>query len=381
MSALAELLRARARLDGVQLAPGRVMNLIRTSSALSLARALGFSLLGVALAIAASAPRLAHACAAPYVCAGIAAPEGGAIPASAPAIPVVALYQSVSGVAPSPGLALRRADGTAVVGVLSKDAAYNKFFLPASPLTPGAYSMTLENGCSGAPGTTFTVTPSQALPTRVGSLRVAHAARMNGQADTSGGSCVEAIDAGVVDLALELDAQTAPYAPVLAWAMRVDGDYWFDHTGALVTPAASSDSMHSALRLFASCDSGAEGRKDGLAAGIHDVELRATLVGSNAAIAPSVLRVKVTCGADNGEVLPSAADPASTPQVPAPTGTAPPGEGGGSAAPASSASSADSGCSTAPRAPRGGGSALLAAAVVASLIAGRRKTRGGERME
>ena len=337
------------------------------------------SVAAVSFAAVVAVPRIADACSPPAQCEAILPAIGGTMPASAPAIPVVSSSNfGATTATPSPGLSLRTADGTLVAGALTKDNAYHRFFLPASPLVPGSYTMTLADGCTGADGTTFTVTPSVALPAQVGQLRVARAARQNGNASTSSGSCSEKIDAGVVDLAIDLDAKTVPYASVLAWAMRVDTHAWYETTGPLSTLDASDGSMHGALRLFTACDvAGRPGRHDGLPPGTHDIELRATLVGSTALIVPAKLRVKVTCGADNGDVL--AAAPASTP--PATGGTpdggrlpvAPPAttsEPVGDVGP-SNASSGSGGCSAARRS-LGSEGAAIAGACLALAIAARR---------
>lgn len=335
-----------------------------------LRRSLRVGLAGLCLLAAIGAPRLARACSPPRSCDAVLPGDGGSVPASAPGIPL-ATSQLFSDVAESPGLELRTTGGSVIAGELANDKG-TRFFRPFAPLAPGAYQMTVQNGCAGAAGTTFTVMPAQPIPTRVGTLSVARAGRQAGRAVTSSGSCSEDIDAGVVDLAIELDAKTAPYGDVLEWTLNVDGKPFSSKAGKLSTLEATDTWMHGILRVFTACDSGSRGRSNGLAAGIHDLELKATLVGSTAIVAPATLRVKVTCGSDNGEVLAAVVPPATTAPTdpPAVPGTPPPtgGTGTGGVGTDSKEPSSTSGCSAS--AASSSGSTLLGGTAVTAALLG-----------
>jgi hypothetical protein len=317
--------------------------------------------------------RDAKACSPPCHPTQIAPAEGATIPASAPGIPIQLGAQETDATV---GFELRDASGALIGGALKKDATSRTYFSPTATLAPGAYTARFKSDCEaqGAPApffktSTFQVTAPAALPGAAGNLRVARAVRQKTDATTSSGSCVEDVDAAMVDLAVDVDPATTPYLPVLSWETHVDGHFWSRAEGTLAQPGSLA---HSLLRLFTPCDTaGTQGRHPGVTAGEHDVEVRAILVGGTAAIAPAKIRVNVTCGADNGKVVPTTTTPPTDPPKPITTPTPPKGDGTSSGDPASTSSAtpeSSSGCATNPaRRPPPAGAALALGLLLATL--------------
>lgn len=278
-------------------------------------------------------------------------------------------------------------NGAAVPGSL-KTATNRKFFAPNAPLAVGSYKLRYQSwapGVGAAPTleeSSFTVTAAVAAPTGTGTLSVAATDRGMRSVITSSGSCTEEADASMVRLALSIDPGLAPYANVVAWETKVDGNYWSGAQGTLPT----STGVRTALNLFTACDAGGTGGRDnGLKPGIHDVQLTPILVGSVAAITPATIRVTVSCGTDNGTVHASAVtDPPKvqppgdiiTPQ-PNPPGNETPDDDNGTADQAH----ASDGCAAAPGSSTSFGFASIASALglVAAGIRRRRSPRRGPR--
>jgi hypothetical protein len=292
----------------------------------------------------------------------IAPGAAGFMPASAPGI-------LVSQSSPT-GFELHDPAGALVQGTFKKDPTGRTYFAPAAALAMGQHTVQLNTVCgvgdSAAPRElSFVVTAAKPLPTGSGTLTVKKAFREMSDATTSSGSCQEEVDAGMVDFALDVDASAKPYLDVLSWETRVDGKFWSRSEGQVAEPGSYA---HSLLRLFTPCDTtGTNGRHPGLKPGDHDVAVSAVLVGG-ATIIPAKIRVKVTCGSDNGQVLPQAVP---DPQKPVTTPT--PG-GGRTAAPppapppnpyedAANPSSSAEGCSTTNR--RGASTLPFVSALVA----------------
>lgn len=346
---------------------------MRSSNGTSASFLLIAALVGAAGIVVGSEGR-ADACSPPRHFETIVAPRAGeSLPASAPGIVV----RGEDGI----DVQLFDADGEPVTGALTK-AGYRTYFAPAAPLSVGTYTLRYPSHAPddasppSALESVFTVTAARALPTTTGTLTVAATDRATRSVTTSAGSCVEEADVAMVRLALEPDAGLAPYAAVVAWETKVDGHYWYQGLGTL----DASEGARTVLNLFTACDGGGtQHRDDGLAPGVHDVELTPTVVGSTATIAPAKLRVTVSCGADNGTVHPAAVDDAGD----AEDDGAGPGDGEtiGTPAPAADASAAgatdasDSGCSASPGARGPSTLASLAVAAVAVAVARRRPRR------
>ena len=335
---------------------------IRASSPVFLSASLAGS-----IAIVLGLEARADACSPPRHRTTLVAPgTGESLPASAPGI----LVSGEDGVE----VQLFDAGGASVAGALKVDG-YRKYFAPSSPLAVGSYTVRYQ---SYAPDTgpapsvlenAITVTAAVPLPTRTGTLSVAGTDRATRSVWTSSGSCVEDADVAMVRLALTPDVGLAPYASVVAWETKVDGEYWSQAQGTL--PA--TDGVRTVLNLFTACDAGGtDGRDNGLASGVHDVQVMPILVGSSATIAPATLRVTVSCDADNGTIDPRmvSADPSAPPAKSADRdendATTPVSDGDGS-------SSSTSGCTAAPA--REGSFGLVSLVGVALAAASIRRRR------
>lgn len=350
-----------------------------------------FACLVIAAAIPAAAlvffTDQARACSAPCSTSKLAPATGAIIPASVPGLPVF-------GGAPAAGaIQLRDGAGALVAGSIQKDpSSQRSYFLPASPLAPGNYEATAKTGCNAAgfEAATFTVGAAKPLPLTTGALSVKRAFRENTQATTSAGSCTEAVDAAMVDLALDVDAALEPYAPVLSWETKVDDKWWSGQNGGIPsTSAGAALRAHGQLRLFTACDGlTPSGRFNGLAPGAHDVSVRAVLTGG-ARIEAATIRVNVTCGADNGTVAAigdgESNDGGGGSDFGDTSGDS--GAGGGQSPPTSSSDSTDAaspsggdGCATASQGSRVDGSSAsipsISSAILALLgVAARRRSQ------
>lgn len=303
----------------------------------------------------------------------VAPGSGGSMPASAPGFVFEADFDTVA-------VELLDPNGAPIGGAVKKVASLgHSVFAPSKPLVAGTYTFRYGDCPDAGPGSgpttkeaRVTITPAVPLPTKAGTLRVTGAGRVDTHANTSSGSCTEEVDAAYVDLAIDLDAATAPYRDVLSWQTYVDGKwYWGSSLG---TPQPATGGARSALRLFTACDTkGTSGRDNGLAAGAHRVELRPILAGGATTIAPAEIGVKVTCDGENGKVEPTTTTepPATSP----PPNGAPPGDATAKdpvyeTAPANDGSG---GCSAAAARPSSMGLGLLA--LVGLLAGARRKLR------
>jgi len=65
----------------------------------------------------------------------------------------------------------------------------------------------------------------------------------------SSGSCTQAIDAGIVDLAADLDESIKDYASVILWRVDVDGKEWRESPGVVAAPALVDEASAGALAL------------------------------------------------------------------------------------------------------------------------------------
>lgn len=262
-----------------------------------------------------AAPRTADACS-PWPCNwdGYFVPgDGATVPANLPAIywrprgdvgepdpTLVTLSTAADPSTPLPYTATRIGDGR------------DYLLVPGAALVPGTqYVLTDGNACnessSGEPGprVTFTAGPTAPLPTGLGAMAVTNLPTRSETLSTASGSCwisVTTISAAMaIDYATASDA--APWRDVLHFATFVDGQRWSARSSILqtVAPGASWEER-GADRLVAVCSYDVDvppGSSPpsgfGVPEGEHQVEMRATLPGTDLALATEPEDVLLRC--------------------------------------------------------------------------------------
>lgn len=325
----------------------------------------------------------AEACSPACGVAKLAPAAGAAVPASAPG------FLLVGPSAETTSVQLLDGSGAVVAGSFKLDSASGRtYFAPSSALTPGSHATRgpMSCGSSDTVDVAFTVTASAAFPTSTGSLTVRKVGREMLSASTNSGSCTEPVDAGYVDLEIAIDPALDPYLDIATWQTKVDGKWWSqkDPIGSAIAPEGNARSY---LRLFTACDGKTTaGGDQGLAAGKHEVEVRAFLPGG-ASLAPAKLIVDVSCDdviVGDGEIPGTGAGNGGSESDFSGSDTGARGRPA-NASPTTAYRSSGDGCSAAPNAPHATNAsststtASITTALVALLgVAGLRRRRSGE---
>ncbi len=220
--------------------------------------------------------------------------DGAVVPASVRAFPVESMADG--------DLVLRDASGATVDGALAMSNGA-LVFRPTSPLASGRFTASWEATCAGAGAKvttplSFTVSAPVALPAIPGEMSVANAIRAPFMFPSVGGpanACTDELDVASVRVSVAPDPSLAPFDGVVVWQWSVDGS--FAGNGM---PWSYGASTHTLMGLCGGTTSipGAF-----VALGTHDVEVRA-LVGDHVTETRK-LRVRVSCGEKNGEVVPT----------------------------------------------------------------------------
>ncbi len=259
--------------------------------------------LAAVASLVAAAPEAAEACS-PSLCSpGFFTPANGAVvPANLPGIH----WRPVGGFSTSPGdpsnvvLANAATPGTPIPFTATRlpDGAY--VLVPDQPLTPGAtYLLGDRSTCAGmpiGPSSTFLVSDPAPLPARLGEL--AEIENLVGPlvVGSSGGSCSSPIEAHQIDLRLELGVEASAWRDALHFETLVDGEVWRPSSSIVaVVPPGASWRGRGADRVYQVCETDDEDISEGLAPGLHEVVLRATLPGSGAVAGSSSLTVELDC--------------------------------------------------------------------------------------
>lgn len=273
---------------------------------------------GVALSVAVAGGLLdagrAHACRGPSVCVGSGVyPLGETMPSSATALewahPVHAL--------PTTGVRLERVEAAAEAWVdvpvdvtsLAVDAVSIR---PREGFLPDArYRLTTGGECptsaADAPREFRTVGPAP-LPTTLGTLTATEPARANvQQAMPVGGSCANEASAMVSVVSVTLSPEAAPWASMLSYEVRVDGERFVGlvESGypAIPPPLGGTHAGRGRARLVVICGPSTNpyrsrepvSPRDGLAEGEHEVAFRARVVGTTSVVETDPVRVTLRC--------------------------------------------------------------------------------------
>lgn len=319
--------------------------------------------------------------------------DGVTIPANAPG-----LVAETSWWAEPQALELDGGDAATPSATLEKETAKLGFRANAvlllklsEPLAPGTtYTLKAESRCTqfadagnsrGEKTVSFTAGPPSALPTTVGSARVAYS---NGHLGARYGYTAEGPVSGIdsraltalAQITIEPSAELNAYLPLTRFSTYVDGVPWgesqYGHGTAHYEAAADQVTFRDFTRVFTTCTRDAYGgscEPSGVPAGVHEVEIRAHVAG--AATDPTPLRFQINLSCPDG-AAPDASNGAE-PDASGVGGDAGPcGEAGmaNSSPTRLSAADDDGGCAIArPRTGDGVGTLSLAALVLAASAA------------
>jgi len=268
--------------------------------------------LAAVASLVAAAPSAADACSPPICWAGSFTPANGAtVPANLPAM----YWRPLSGYGASTAdpskvvLASAAAPSTPLPFTTTQlpDGAY--LIVPKQPLTPGtAYVLTDQSTCGSSttplgPTATFQVAAAAPLPTSLGAL--AEGANLVGPLEvaSAGGSCSAEVEAHQIRIDLQPTSETIAWRDALHFETLVDGEVWRAAAtiGAVVPPGTSWRGRGVDL-VYRVCKTSDDAVSEGLAAGPHEVVMRATLPGSSTVVSSSSLTVELACASDGPPV-------------------------------------------------------------------------------
>lgn len=284
-------------------------------------------LLALALAVALPlvAPRLAAACS-PLPCwPGSFLPGDGAhVPANLPGL-IWRPMRPLDGAGtadPSQVVLATTADPATPIPFTATALTGGDYLLvPQGPLVAGtSYVLVDHTTCeaTGAhgPSVTFTATATAPEPAELGALAASDDGIGSLTLGTVSGSCSSDVSADRATITLAPSADAAPWLDVIEFETRVDGHEWgsSDNLDEVDPPGQSWQGRGRDL-LYEVCETMDDGVSAGLAAGTHQVELRATLPGSQAEIASAPIDVTLACAPEQPPTC--ATDPTLCPVDPA----------------------------------------------------------------
>jgi hypothetical protein len=253
-------------------------------------------------ALVALSPQAAEACS-PGLCRpGYFLPRDGAsIPANTPAL--AWKKSEITGDAGVQELHLIRLDGDAsdVPAWTLEEQADGLVWikLETELQVGGRYRLDAEGDCSHRV-VEFEVTEAAELPETLGGVDVAPVAAGQVQVGTASGSCSIGVQAVHAELSPRFDTAASPWAGLLAYETKVDGEPY--HPLIDILPRATPDF---ASIVYAECPDRyppGEKRDDGafdedLSEGEHVITLEAQIPGVGGTLASSPARVMLDCGA------------------------------------------------------------------------------------
>ena len=259
-------------------------------------RALLFVAIGSALAIK---PTVAEACSPPPCWPGFITPNTGTrVPANAPGIYWMPMSGDTAGTDPGNVVLATAAEPTTPLAFTATPNADGSYLLvPTEPLAADTtYVVTDLNKCEGysgiiGPTASFQVTASAPMPTALGTI--AEVKNETGPLDvgTGSGSCSTEVTAHQITITPELIYEATPWSDLFHFEVLVDGRVW-KRTSSINLTASPRGSWV----LYHTCESADPGAADGLSAGTHVVEARATLPGTTTVLASNQLTVELKCG-------------------------------------------------------------------------------------
>jgi hypothetical protein len=172
--------------------------------------------------------------------------------------------------------------------------------VPQQTLVAGTtYVLTDQTTCAGTaigPTATFQVVAAAPLPAELGALAETSSTAGRLQVASAGGACSAEVDAHQVGIEVQLGVGTTPWRDALHFETLVDGAVWRASRSAPeeVPPGASWRGRGTDL-LYRVCKTEDDAVSEGLAAGSHEVVMRATLPGTTMVVQSSPLTVEIEC--------------------------------------------------------------------------------------
>jgi hypothetical protein len=201
-------------------------------------------------------------------------------------------------------LASAAAPGTPLPFTAMQLPAGSYLLVPDQPLAPGAaYVLAEQSTCAGqpiGPNVTFQVAGSAPLPTSLGTL-VESENRVGPLTVAAGAPCSAEVEAHQIGIELQLAPEAMAWRDALHFETLVDGKAWRAASAATssVDPGVSWRGRGVDL-LYRVCKTEDADVSEGLAAGPHEVVMRATLPGSGAVVQSSSLTVHIDCDGSPG---------------------------------------------------------------------------------
>lgn len=260
--------------------------------------------LAAVTSLVAAAPSIADACSPPICQVGFFTPGNDAtVPANLPAI----FWRPISSYAPSATdpsqvvLATAAAPSTPLPFTATQLPGGGYTIVPDQPLTPGtAYVLADRNRCGDTtitgPTVMFQVSDAAPLPASLGAP--VETGNFVGPlvVPSSGGACSAEVEAHQIEIAMQLGPEAMAWRDALHFETLVDGALW----------RAAADRGRGVDRLYRVCKTEDPEASEGLAAGPHEVVMRATLPGSGTVVQSSSLTVVLECADDGGPADPDA---------------------------------------------------------------------------
>ena len=227
-------------------------------------------------------------------------PSGGTVPANLPAF----LWRPESGfdtpVEPNADDIVLREEGGATIAVTLAPVGGDLYAIePTEELVPGAsYSLQVPGGCEPAEPDTYDYVAGDAaaLPGSLGTLALTEQAAGSLEVATASGSCSTSIEATHATIELPLAPEARPWEDVFLYETWVDGERWFASASLPYGPELGASWVGRGTdRLYALCASDDPSVSPGLAEGVHTVEMRATLPGTEVALASTALMLELRC--------------------------------------------------------------------------------------
>ncbi|WP_157070355.1 hypothetical protein [Sandaracinus amylolyticus] len=169
------------------------------------------------------------------------------------------------------------------------------------------WTLTESHACETGPmsdeaTTTVRVGAPATAPVALGTLHAGRWARREIVVPDSSGPCSSPIDSATIELDVVLDASVAPWRDLLQWETLVDGEP-FTGGGLLGQPAPNS------AIVFVACEPPTSGQHPpDLEEGLHSVQRRASLPGSDEVLATDEIEIELRCD-------PPPSDPPPSPMV------------------------------------------------------------------
>jgi hypothetical protein len=166
-----------------------------------------------------------------------------------------------------------------------------------------AHALVLGSVCQGtgladetAPLFELTTTAEQPLPDDLGALNASSTQHGSlGLASIDGG-CAAPVASAYVDVEVTLSAAVLPWTDVLVYETLVDGKLWRP-SGFLpaLPPEGESWLGRGVDRVFATCEVNPDVVEDGVAEGLHEVQMRARIPASGITLTTAKVEVLLTC--------------------------------------------------------------------------------------